>query len=99
MGIALSAGVLVFALVPFAPASVVHVGRPADGRGCHLEVSAEIDAPVDDVRAVVADFAGYGEWFPSVHSVAAKAPGEYELQFRLPWPLKHVREHLAVVEE
>ena len=99
MGPAFSAGVLIAALGPFAPANLVSVGRPADGRGCHLAVAAEIDAPIEDVRAVVADFGRYGEWFPAMHSAVRKASAEYEMQLRLPWPLKHVRERIQVAEE
>ena len=96
---ALSTGLLVAALGPLAPSSVVSVGRPADGRGCHIDVRAEIDAPLEDVYAVVAEFARYGEWFPSLHSAQQMSAGEYEVQLHLPWPLKRVRERIVVAEE
>jgi ribosome-associated toxin RatA of RatAB toxin-antitoxin module len=96
----LGAALLVAALGPFAPArGVVAVGRAADGRGCHIEVSAIIEAPLEDVRAVVAEFARYSDWFPTMRSSARESQAVYEVSFRLPWPIRNVRERLAVVEE
>jgi ribosome-associated toxin RatA of RatAB toxin-antitoxin module len=96
----LGAGILVAVLGPFAPADgLVSVGRAEEGRGCHIAVSAVIEAPLEDVHAVVAEFARYSEWFPTMRSSTRTASGEYEVAFRLPWPLKNVRERLTVVDE
>src|SRR5262245_5530281 len=94
----LSAGLLVAALGPFAPSSVINVGRAPDGHGCHIDVRAEIDAPLEDVYVVVAEFARYGEWFPALHSAQQTSATEYEVQFHLPWPLKHMRERIVITE-
>src|SRR3954467_15787739 len=96
----LGAGILVAALGPFAPADgLVSVGRADEGRGCHIAVSAMIEAPLEDVHAVVADFARYSEWFPTMRSSHPVSGGEYEGSSRLPWPLKNVRERLAVIDD
>jgi ribosome-associated toxin RatA of RatAB toxin-antitoxin module len=95
-----SAGLIVAALGPFAAGDgVIGVGRAADGRGCHIQVSAVIEAPIEDVHAVVGELARYCEWFPTVRSSTRTAEGEYEVWFRLPWPLKNVRERLTVADE
>ncbi|HEY2745125.1 MAG TPA: SRPBCC family protein [Polyangia bacterium] len=96
----LGAGILVAALGPFAPAdSLVSVGRADGGRGCHIAVRAVIEAPLADVHAVLAEFARYSEWFPTMRSSTRTSNGDYEVSFRLPWPLKNVRGRLAVVDD
>jgi ribosome-associated toxin RatA of RatAB toxin-antitoxin module len=91
--------VLVAALGPLGAASgLVGVARADEGRACHLAVSAVIDAPLDDVHAVVAEFARYSEWFPAMRSSTRMSNGEYEVAFRLPWPLKNVRGRINVVD-
>jgi ribosome-associated toxin RatA of RatAB toxin-antitoxin module len=94
------AGILVAALGPFAPADgLVTVARADEGRGCHIAVSAVIEAPLEDVHAVVAEFARYSEWFPTMRSSSRTSNGDYEVSFRLPWPIKNVRERLTVVDD
>ncbi|HEY1585305.1 MAG TPA: SRPBCC family protein [Polyangia bacterium] len=96
----LGAGILLAALGPFAPADgVVSVGGAAEGRGCHIAVSAVIEAPLEDVHAVVVEVARYREWFPTMRSSTRTSRDEYEVSFRMPWPLESVRERLAVVED
>src|SRR5437763_7928214 len=90
MAVTLATGLVVAAL---------GVGHPADGRGCHIEVSAVIEAPIEDVHAVVAELARYSEWFPTMRSSARVAERQYEVAFRLPWPLKNVRERIEVTDE
>jgi ribosome-associated toxin RatA of RatAB toxin-antitoxin module len=75
------------------------VGHPTDGRGCHIEMSAVIEAPLEDVHAVVAELARYSEWFPTMRSSARVGERQYEIGFRLPWPLKNVRERIEVADE
>lgn len=100
MGVAFGAGLVFAALGPFAPADgLVSVTRPAEGRGCHIQVAAIIEAPIEDVHAVVAELGRYNEWFPSVRSSARRTDSEYELWFRLPWPLRNVRERVVVADE
>ena len=90
MSVTLATGLVVAAL---------GVGHAADGRGCHIEMSAVIEAPLEDVHAVVAELARYSEWFPTMHSSARLREREYEIWFRLPWPLKNVRERIEVADE
>jgi ribosome-associated toxin RatA of RatAB toxin-antitoxin module len=87
MTVTIGAGILVAAL---------GVGRAADGRGCHIEVSAVLDAALEDVHAIVGELARYSEWFPTMRSSARAAERQYEVAFALPWPLKNVRERLVV---
>jgi len=87
---ALAAGVVVAAL---------GVGNATDGHGCHIAMTAVVEAPMEDVHAVVAELARYSEWFPMMRSSARLRDGEYEVWLRLPWPLKNVRERVAVVDE
>ncbi|MCU1282707.1 MAG: cyclase/dehydrase [bacterium] len=58
-----------------------------------------IEAPIEDVHAVVREFARYSEWFPTMRSSAQKSDAEYEVWFRLPWPIKNVRGRLTIAEE
>lgn len=90
MGASLATGLLV-AAIGGAPAS--------DGHGCHISTTAIIEAPLEDVHAVVAELARYREWFPAVRSSARVAEGEYEVALGLPWPIRNVRERLRVDEE
>ena len=100
MSASLATGLLVAAMGPLAAAdSLVGVGRAQDGRGCHIQVSAVIEAPIEDVHAIVGELARYSEWFPTVQRSARNADGRYEVWFRLPWPLKNVRERLDVADE
>jgi len=87
------------AAVIVAALGFVSVSRADEGRECHFAVSAVIDAPLDDVHAVVAEFARYSEWFPTMRSSTRTSNGEYEVSFRLPWPLKNVRGRMTVVDE
>src|SRR5262249_54204601 len=85
---------------PLAPAStLVSVRRAPDGHGAQVHVSAVLDAPIEDVQAVIGNFPGYPEWFPTLQSVHRRAPGQFDAVFRLPWPLKTVRERLAFATE
>ena len=101
MGMAPSLGtaVLVAALGPLAAASGVSVARADGGRACHFTVNAVIDAPLEDVHAVVAEFARYSEWFPTMRSSTRTSNSEYEVWFRLPWPIKNVRGRITVVDD
>lgn len=75
------------------------VGQAADGHGCHIAMSAVIEAPIEDVHSVVAEMARYSEWFPTMHRSARVSERQYEVAFRLPWPLKNVRERIEVADE
>src|SRR5438270_10146958 len=91
MSVTLATGVVVAAL---------GVGHAADaGGGCHIEMRAVVEAPLEDVHAVVAEMGRYSEWFPTMHSSARVREGEYEVRFRLPWPLKNVRERIRVADD
>src|SRR4051812_19846859 len=100
MASTLGTAIVVAALGPLAAANgLVGVARAGDGRACHFAVSAVIDAPLEDVHAVVAEFARYSEWFPTMRSSTRMSNGEYEVSFRLPWPVKNVRGRISVVDD
>ena len=83
----------------FAANSLVGVARADESRACHIAVNAVIDAPLEDVHAVVAEFARYSEWFPTMRSSTRTSNSEYEMAFRLPWPLKNVRGRISVTDD
>jgi hypothetical protein len=97
----LGAGLLAAVLGPLAPANTVFfVARAPDGHGARVQITAVLDAPLEDVHAIVVNFPGYTQWFPTLQSVQPRATaGEYDAVFRLPWPLRTVRERLAIVSE
>jgi ribosome-associated toxin RatA of RatAB toxin-antitoxin module len=99
MTMSASAGVLLAALGPLAPNAAITVGKAADGRGVAARLEAVVAAPLDDVQAVVGDFARYPEWFPGLTRMQLRGAGEIEATFRFPWPLRTMRERLVVARE
>jgi ribosome-associated toxin RatA of RatAB toxin-antitoxin module len=93
-----AAGLLLAALGPLAPNAAITVGKAADG-GVEVRMESVVDAPLDDVHAVVSDFAAYPEWFPAMSRMQLKPPREIEATFRFPWPLRTMRQRFAVARE
>src|SRR4051812_2706981 len=56
------------ALLALALVSGITVGRAPDGRGARVEVSADVDAPLAAVEAVLLDLEHYPSWFPGMQS-------------------------------
>jgi ribosome-associated toxin RatA of RatAB toxin-antitoxin module len=97
MGLTASTGLLLAVLGPFAPESVISVGKAADGRGgVEVRIEAVLSAHALDVAAVVGDLASYPQWFPAMTKLQLRPAGEVEASFRFPWPLRTMRQRFTV---
>lgn len=81
---------------PLAPFGAVAVERASDGGGVSIQITGTVDAPIRDVEAVLLDVRGYVDWFPNVQTVHPQDGGAFEATFRMPWPLRNIRETLRL---
>lgn len=79
-------------------ATLVAVVSSAEGHATRLQMEGTIEAPLSAVESVVTDVKRYPDWFPGMRTAAPASAQVYDTVFHLPWPLKTLRNRIAIVQ-